>query len=331
MNIFITGTTGYIGQQLALKLADEGHQIHALVRSPEKSQLIQHKNISIYKGDLLDASSIEKAMQNCELVYHIAAYAKINLDPDIYYQMNVLGTDNVFRIAQTIGVKKVVYTSTAGVIGPSDHEPCKEYDIRTIPFFNDYETSKFISEEMALRYTRRGLDIVTVNPTRVYGPGFDSVSNAVTRYVRLYIRGLGRFLPGSGKKLGNYAFINDVVIGHQLAMEKGIPGERYILGGENVTYKYLFDLVGEIHGKRIWQVSIPAKLLIALVAIFSGVSRTLGFKPPLTPAWTKKYLYNWALSSEKAEKELGYVITPLKTGLQQTIEWIKKEINNDKQ
>jgi NAD+-dependent farnesol dehydrogenase len=324
MKIFITGATGYIGQHLALNLANEGHQIHALVRSPEKAFLIQHPNIEIFKGDLQDKDSIFKAMKGCSHVYHVAAYAAINPDISVYYKMNVEGTMYVFEAALHSGVSRIVFTSTAGVIGPSGEHPGSEYQWRMMPFFNEYESSKFIAEEMALRYCNRGLDIVIVNPTRVYGPGYDSVSNAVTRYVRLYLKGLGRFLPGSGEKLGNYAYVHDVVRGHTLAMEKGKTGERYILGGENVSYRELFGTVGDLNGRRIWQIEIPGRFLIAVVGFMSFLFRMVGTSPPLTPEWTKKYLYNWALSCQKAENELGYSITPLQQGLKETIVWIKQ-------
>lgn len=324
MKIFITGATGYIGQHLALHLANEGHQIHALVRSPEKAFLIQHPNIEIFKGDLQDKASILAAMKGCDQVYHVAAYAAINPDTSVYFTMNVEGTQYIFEAAHHCGVSRIVFTSTAGVIGPSGEQPGSEYAWRMMPFFNEYESSKFIAEEMALRYCSRGLDIVIVNPTRVYGPGYDSVSNAVTRYIRLYLKGIGRFLPGSGKKLGNYAYVHDVVRGHILAMEKGKPGERYILGGENVSYRKLFAMVGDINGHKIWQIEIPGKFLVAMVAFMSFLFRLVGASPPLTPEWTRKYLYDWALSCQKAENELGYTITPLHQGLNETIAWINQ-------
>ncbi|MCC5927846.1 MAG: SDR family oxidoreductase [Cyclobacteriaceae bacterium] len=324
MKIFITGATGYIGQHLALRLANDGHEIHALVRSPEKAHLIQHPNIKIFKGDIQDIDSVIAAMQGCRQVYHVAAYAAINPDTKVYFKMNVAGTQHILNAALSCGVNRIVFTSTAGVIGPSGEHPGSEYQWRMVPFFNEYESSKFIAEEMALRYCHNGLDIVIVNPTRVYGPGYDSVSNAVTRYIRLYIKGIGRFLPGSGKKLGNYAYVHDVVEGHILAMEKGKTGERYILGGENVSYRKLFGMVGELCGRRIWQIEISGRLLIAFVGIMSFLYRIVGASPPLTPEWTRKYLYDWALSCQKAENELGYRITPLQQGLNETIAWIKQ-------
>lgn len=328
MKIFITGATGYIGQQLALKLAEKGHELHALIRNPAKGEIIKHSRILTFKGDLLNPDSIARAMESCELVFHIGAYAAIDPNPKIYYDVNVKGTQNVFEEALKSGIKKVVYTSTGGIFGPSDPDPVSEYDFRKVPFFNDYETSKFIAEEMALRFCRKGLDVVIVNPTRVYGPGFDSVSNAVTRLTRLYLKGIGRFLPGNGQKIGNYAFVGDVVNGHLLAMDSGIPGERYILGGENVSYLHLFDLIGELSGKKLRLFQIPNFVLIFAVGLMSNTSKLVGLKPKVTTEWTRKYLYNWALSSEKAESELGYTITPLRSGMEKTIAWIRE--NNQK-
>src|SRR6478752_4105432 len=129
MKIFITGATGYIGNNLAKRLADEGHLVHALNRSSHKSALLDHENIKLFKGDITDPASVKNAMQNCEQVYHLAAYARVwAKDPSTYFKLNVEGTQHVLDAAKELGINDIVVTSTAGVLGPSGERPVKEDD-----------------------------------------------------------------------------------------------------------------------------------------------------------------------------------------------------------
>jgi nucleoside-diphosphate-sugar epimerase len=324
MRIFITGSTGYIGANLALKLANAGHTVHALVRSPENAVQLDHPNITLFKGDILDKASINKAIHSCEVVFHLAAYARVWAQaPATYFEINVDGTKNIMKAALENGVRKMVYTSTAGVIGPSYEQPSTEDTTRIVDFFNEYESSKIISENWALYYQKQGLDIVTVYPPRVYGPGVMSESNAVSKLIDQYISGKWRLMPGDGMRTGCYAYIDDVTDGHIKALEKGRPGERYILGGENVDYHQLFGLIRKHAGVRQRLYNVPMPLMLAFGQVQLLKHRITGKPPLLTPSWVKKYLYDWSLSSDKAIKELGYTITPLDEGIRQTVEWLK--------
>ncbi len=328
MKIFITGATGFIGSKLALQLANQGHKVHAIYRSQVKTEVIKHPNILTYKGDLYDAQSIETAMDGCKFVFHVAAYAKTwAKQRDTFYQYNVVGTQNVLDCAVKLGVQKVVVTSTAGVFSPSNQSPVAEDTPRTIPFFNDYESSKAQAEEMIKGYVKKGLYVVIVNPPRVYGPGILSDSNAVTKMIMLYAKGKFRILPGDGKSIGNYVFVDDVVNGHILAMEKGRNGERYILGGENHSYSDFFQVESQIIGKKYFQFKLPISVMLFISGAMTLAARWFGITPLITPNWVRKYLYNWELTSQKAIDELGYTITPLSEGISKTIEWMN--LNNN--
>lgn len=324
MRVFITGATGYIGANLALKLANAGHTVHALVRSPEKAVMLDHPNIKLFKGDLLDIASIHQAIQSCEAVFHLAAYARVWAeDPATYFEINVDGTKNVMQAALDAGAHKMVYTSTAGVLGPSYGQPSTEDTTRIVDFFNEYESSKIISENWALYYLKQGLEIVIVYPPRVYGPGVMSESNAVSKLIEQYIGGKWKLMPGDGRRTGCYAYIDDITDGHTKALENGTPGERYILGGENVDYHQLFELIRKHSGVRQKLFKVPMPLMLAFGQSQMLKNRLTGKPPLLTPSWVKKYLYDWSLSSEKAIKELGYTITPLDEGIRQTVNWLK--------
>lgn len=326
MKVFITGATGFIGSHLALKLARRGYTVHALCRSLEKAARLAHKNIVVFKGDILDRESLEKAIKSTQQGYHLAALARAwAKDPQEFFRVNVSGTVNVLDAALKNGVKRVVLTSTAGVLGPSSSEPLDETSLNTRDFFNEYERAKYLMEQRAREYLSRGLGVVVVSPPRVYGPGVLSQSNSVTRMVRAYLRGKWRIIPGSGRKLGNYAYVDDVVEGHLLAMEKGRPGEKYNLGGVDVSYSEFFRTLARVSGKRQVMVKVPVFLMVWASWLMERWAELSGQLPLITPCWVKKYfLYDWQVSSKKAAQELGYTITPLEVGLKKTIAWLRE-------
>lgn len=327
MKYFITGATGFIGSNLAQKLASRGNEIRALVRDKSKAlRTLNHENIKWFYGTLDDKDTLKEAMEGIDGVFHLAAYAKPwAKDPTTYNRINLIGTLNIFEIAKEQKVGRIVFTSTGGTFGPSLNEPLSEAAPRYYDFFNEYESTKFMGEKKAKDYVLEGMDIVIVHPTRVYGPGLISKSNAITLLVKRYFKGTWWFIPGNGKMKGNYVYIDDVVNGHILAMQKGEKGEQYILGGENASYLRLFHLIRENSGKKYPLIPIPVPLLIVFTYIQMLFSRLVGRPPLLPPKWVKKYMYNWELSSKKAREGLGYSVTSLNEGLSHTVGWIKKE------
>lgn len=326
MTIFITGATGYIGNKLAKRLADEGHTIHALCRSKEKASLLDHENIKTFEGDIINKTSIIEAMRNCQQVYHLAAYARVwAKDPLTFYRLNVEGTENVLDAARELGINNIVVTSTAGVLGPSKDRPVKEDDERIGNTLNEYEETKTQAEVICREYCNKySMRVVIVNPPRVYGPGVESESNAVTRLIKLYVRGKWRILPGDGKRTGSYVHVDDVVNGHILAMQKGRSGERYILSGANVSYIEFFDALAWITGKKVNLFRLPVWIMTVAGFGMMLYTKITGNPPLLTPKWIRKYSYDWSLNCEKAQHELGYTYRSLEQGLRETVEWVKQ-------
>jgi nucleoside-diphosphate-sugar epimerase len=329
MKIFITGATGYIGNNLAKRLADEGHTIHALNRSSEKAYLLNHDNIQLFEGDITDPASLKNAMKGCEQVYHLAAYARVwAKDPAIYHRLNVESTRHVLDAARHHEINEIVFTSTAGVLGPSGKRPVRENDKRIGDILNEYEETKTQAEAMCRDYCNKyGMRIVIVNPPRVYGPGVESESNALTKLAKLYVQGKWRILPGDGKRTGSYVHVDDVVNGHILAMEKGRGGERYTLSGVNASYSEFFNILANVSGKKVTLFPMPVWLMVLAGYGMVGYTKLTGKPPLLTPKWIKKYLYDWSLSCEKAEQELGYTYRSLEQGLRETVDWVKLQLN----
>jgi nucleoside-diphosphate-sugar epimerase len=328
MKIFITGGTGFIGRRLTEKLVSLGHEVILLLRDPAKAASYDNGKVQYILGDIFNREALIKGMAGCDLVFHMAAYTKPgSADPSIPYKINVTGTVNVLETATACHVKKIVLTSTGGTMGYSQNgNPVNELTNSEPQFNTIYEKTKFEAERIATEYSDRGIDIVIVNPTRVYGPGILSKSNSLTKLIKLYISGLWRILPGSGKSIGNYVYINDVVDGHILAARSGIKGERYILGGENLTFRELFDITGEISGKKRVLFPLPSVIMKVIIKSALFISWITGKPPFITSGWLDKYMNDWIMSSDKAVNELGYRITPFRTGVAETITWINKVV-----
>lgn len=328
MKVLVTGSTGFLGVPLCLELARRGIAVNALARSVSKSTPLRHPMIEVVQGDVLAPESLEKAAEGCDCIFHLAAYTKVwESEPNQSRKINVGGTENVLLAAQKAGVKRVVITSTAGVIGPSPQKGVL-VDEETNPhpvLTTEYERTKLESERLALTYVEKGIDVVITNPTRIFGPGPLTPSNSVTRVVKTYGEGKWRFIPGDGKSIGNYVYLDDVVKGLILAMEKGVPGERYILGGSNLSYLELFALLSELTGKRQWMLNIPLGPMQFFALTQVWLAKWFKIPPLITPEFVKKYSKDWLVSSKKAQTELGYSVISIQEGLEKTWQWLQHQ------
>ncbi|MBN1820820.1 MAG: SDR family NAD(P)-dependent oxidoreductase [Prolixibacteraceae bacterium] len=324
MKIMVTGSTGSIGAHLVKVLSEQGHTVHVLARSLEKAKNLNFKNIISFKGDITDKASIDAAIKGCQQVYHLAAFAKVwAKDTGTFYRINVEGTENILKSAVENKVEKVVVTSTAGIYGPSLTSIVNERKIREIDFFNEYEGSKTYAESRIKDYVNLyGLNVVIVSPTRVYGPFIFGEPSSTTLLINKFVNQGWRILPGTGKEIGNYAFMEDVVEGHILAMEKGKSGETYILGGENCSYNDFFKILRNVSGIKRNMIKVPIwiQIFIARFQLFMAI--WFGKEPAITPKWIAKGKYNWEVSSDKAVQDLSYKITPLNEGLKKTMTYI---------
>lgn len=325
MKTFITGANGYIGTRLVKRLLRDGHEVNVMIRNPKDATELVNKGAQLFSGDIFSDKKLLEGMQDCDVVFHLAAFAKpFSKDPDIPYRTNVEGTKSVLNSARKAGVKRVVVTSTAGTMGYSRTGGIVDENTNIDPdYHTEYERTKSISEKVSFAIAGDGLDVIVVNPSRVFGPGKLSKSNSITRIMKLYGQGLWRIVPGDGSAIGNYAFIDDVVEGHILAARNGKSGQRYILGGENVSFDDLFDTLGKAYGSKRKMIKVSAGNL-KRIASFSGFFLELAGRPPLIPPnWIDKYLRNWNLSCNKAISDLSYTVTPFNKAIEETVKWMK--------
>ena len=324
MRVFVSGATGFIGKRLVKHLANENITVHALVRSVEKTLEFNHHNIQCFAGDICDAGTIENAMRGCQYAFHLAAYARVwSKDKSIYRRVIYDGTINLLEAALKCRIKKVVIVSTAGVFGPSEpDEPIDENTHRKVDYFSLYEKYKDRVDRYIIATYRDKINFCIVCPTRVYGPGELSESNSVTKMIKMYHSGKFWFLPGDGSSIGNYVYVDDVLKGIMLALHKGKRGERYILGGENITYGEFFQRLSGISGIKHKQVKLPVPIIMFAAHIMQLGAILFRCSPLITPGWARKYLHNWYVSDEKARSALDYRPMSLKSGLKKTLVWL---------
>jgi farnesol dehydrogenase len=325
MKCFVTGATGFIGSNLVKKLLTDGNKVHILSRSQDAEKLFDKKDITIFNGDLLDTKMIDKAMKGCDIVFHMAAYANIwSKDKTLAFKTNVQGTQNILDAALKNKIKKVVFTSSAATLPPSkEKEEVDESFPQPETYLTDYEITKREAETLCVDYCKKGLDVVIVNPTRVFGPGFLNKSNSVTIMIKNYVKGIWRIIPGDGSQIGNYVYIDDVIKGHIMAMQKGTPGEKYILGGTNASYNDFFKVLAQVTKKNYSMIHFPFSIMLFISRFELFMAEKFNKKPLITPPWVKRYLQNRPVSSKKSMDELTYTITPLPEAMQKTIQWLQ--------
>jgi farnesol dehydrogenase len=244
-------------------------------------------------------------------------------DKSAYYQVNVTGTENVLSVAAALPAGKVIVISTAGVLPPSEkNHLTNENTPRRPALYTEYEKTKNDAEQLAFAYQRKGLPVVVMNPTRVFGPGPVDDSNSATMMVRDYILGKWKIIPGNGKGTMNYVYIDDAVTGMITAMEVAQPGSQYIIGGENADYDQFFALIKELSGIDHSLYHIPYTIVRGVAWWEDTKTKWFKIKPLITSEWIKKLPYDWSKDVSKASQELNYHPRSLKQGLRQTIEWL---------
>ena len=329
MKIFVTGSTGYIGQKLALAAAEKGWTVHALVRNLNSKFIPVHPNIILFKGDIKNKMSIEKAMKGCVYVFHTAAFTKEGDDQNPEFEkVNVQGTQNVLHVALSEKIQRFVFTGSCSVYGPSDQWPISEENEDKIKPTTSYALSKYKAEKLVKEFTKKGLWSVIVFPTRIYGPGNFTEGNPITRLINNISKNKISFFPYSPGIKGNYAFVDDVVNGHFLALEKGFSGEKYFLGGEHLTYKKFFTEIRRLSASKTILIPVPKWILKLFVRIYYMFLRFLGKKPRVSPKHIDRIWENRLFSNQKAKDCLGFTTTSFEIGIQKTVSFLKSKNDN---
>jgi len=323
MLIFLTGATGFLGSHVARVLAEQGADLRLLVRPTSNLKNLEGLNAETATGDLRDPASLEKAMSGCEVVFHVAADYRLWVrDPGEMYCSNVEGTRSVFEAARKNGVRCVVYTSSVATIGfRGNGQPADEDSpVSLADMIGHYKRSKFMAEQIALEAGRGAMRVVTVNPTTPVGE--QDIKPTPTG--RIIVDFLKRKFPAYVETGLNLVDARECARGHIAALEKGRSGERYILGGENLTLKQILDRLGAISGLPSPTVKLPYFVAYAAAAVDETVNgRILGHEPRATVETVRMGRKKMWASSAKAERELGWKTVPVEGALKRAVDWFQ--------
>ncbi len=320
MKILITGATGYLGGHVAARLRSAGHTILALAR-PGRESSVPPGCLAV-TGDVLDSASLDRALEGCDALVHMAALVKMWVrDRREFDRVNVEGLAAVLNAAQRRRVRRILCTSTIGALGPTGPAPRDEtFERSEFRFRTEYERTKWVADRLLRERAAEGLPVVTVYPGVVYGAGAVTQGNLLDGVFRDYLAGRLKVRLGRAPSRICYAYADDVAEGHRLALERGTPGEGYILGGENVTQDELFALLFELSGRRPPRTALPFWAAEAGGRALRAWARLTGRPPAITDGAIATFRHHWAYSSDRAIKDLGYRITPLREGLRRTLE-----------
>ena len=329
-NILITGGTGFIGIPLVKKLHELGHKLKLLIRESSNTTPFKELNdIDYVIGDVQDISSLEKAVNKVDAIYHLAAYTGIwAKDKSIYYDVNVKGTENVVNVALENNLK-LFYVSSFTALGPTPQEPVDETH-ENEDFFMEYEKSKFQAKKLVKSYIPKGLKVMMFYPGIVYGPGdFNIFGRMLFDVMRGKMFPLG-ICPGKGESMTCLSYVYDTsnVLADVINRED-LFGEDFILGGENVRFKEYLDLIAKI-GRDKKAIKLPFIFAMAYAWLLEVKAKFNKKSPYLTRPTLRAIKYHRSYSSKKAINKLGYKITPLKEGLEETINWYKEYIEEGK-
>jgi dihydroflavonol-4-reductase len=323
MLAFLTGATGFLGSHVARVLAEQGANLRLLVRPTSNLKNLEELTAETATGDLRDPASLEKAMQGCDTVFHVAADYRLWLrDPQEMYRSNVEGTRAILAAARKNNIRAVVYTSSVATMGfTGNGRPADEDSpVSLADMIGHYKRSKFMAEQIALEAGRSGLRVVTVNPTTPVGEQ-DIKPTPTGRIVLDFLK--GKF-PAYVETGLNLVDVRDCALGHVAALEKGKTGERYILGGENLTLKQILDKLGVISGLPSPKVKLPYFVAYAAGFVDEAITgRLLNREPRATVETVRMGKKKMWITSDKAERELGWKSLPADNALRRAVEWFR--------
>jgi dihydroflavonol-4-reductase len=323
MLAFVTGATGFLGSHVARVLAAQGAALRLLVRPTSNLRNLEGLKAETATGDLRDAASLQKAMTGCDTVFHVAADYRLWVeDPDEMYRSNVGGTRAILEAARNRGVERVVYTSSVATMGftRDGHPADEESPVSLADMIGHYKRSKFMAEQVAMEAGRSGLHVVTVNPTTPVGE--QDVKPTPTG--RIVVDFLKRKFPAYVDTGLNLVDVRECARGHIAALEKGKPGQRYILGGENLTLKQILDKLGHLTGLPSPKVKLPYFFALATGVVDETITgRLFGREPRATVDTVRMGKKKMFASSAKAERELGWRIVPVEDALRRAVDWFR--------
>ena len=322
MTTLVTGATGFIGANLVRCLVERGQAVRVLVRGHSDMRNLATLPVDVVYGDLRDVASLRQALQECQTLYHAAAYYSLWTPvPQDMYAINVEGTTNLLRLALEFGVEKVVYTSSVATVGlPADGSPGDETMwVQPEHAVGHYKRSKVLAEKQALDLCQQGLPLVIVNPAAPIGPW----DIKPTPTGKIIVDFLQRRLPAYLDTGLNLIDVHDVAQGHVLAAQYGTIGERYILGNQNMTLRDILQLAAQVSGGSPPRWRIPYGMALAAGYVSEAIAWCIQ-RPPLVPLtgvrMARRPMY---FTAQKAIRELGLPQSPIPEAMQQAVQWFR--------
>ncbi|APZ44549.1 NAD-dependent dehydratase [Acidihalobacter ferrooxydans] len=318
----ITGANGFVGSAVARDLLAHGHRVRVLVREGSDRRNLDGLPVEIVPGDLLDVHSLDAALDGCDALFHVAAaYRLWTPDPDLLYRVNVDGTRLLMEAALRAGVERIVYTSSVATLGlRSDGQPADETTpVMLADMIGHYKRSKYLAEEALSRMVEtHALPAVIVNPSTPVGPR-DIRPTPTGRLIRDAATGRMPAYVDTGL---NIVHVDDVAAGHRLAFEHGRPGERYVLGGENLTLREILVHIAVLSGRQPPRLRLPHAAVLPVAHIAEAWARlTRGAEPQVTVDGIRLARKQMFFSSAKAERELGYTHRPAAEALADAVRY----------
>ena len=322
MRALVTGATGFVGSAVARALLLAGWQVRALARKDSPVRNLQQLAVEIAAGDLADRPSLERALGDCEALFHVAADYRLGArDPDQLYRTNVEGTHNILDASRAAGVARIVYTSSVATIGlPADGSPGNEdTPVALADMIGHYKRSKYLAEQLVGEAARAGTAVVIVNPSTPIGPGdikptptgqmvLDAASGRMPAYVDTGL---------------NIVHVDDVAAGHLLAFHRGRPGERYILGGEDMTLREILGDIASLVGRKPPRIRLPRAALLPVAYVAEGYARVTGHSTRITVEGVRMARKRMFFSSQKAARELGYQWRAPSRAFEDAVLWLR--------
>jgi dihydroflavonol-4-reductase len=321
--VLVTGATGFLGWHIARRLVERGERVRLLVRDAVRSvaALRDLPGAEVARGDLRDADSVGRAVAGCGIVYHAAAdYRLWAPQPEEMYRSNVEGTRHVLEAARRSGVERCIYTSTVGCIGiPENGVGDEDVEVSLEAMAGPYKRSKFLAEQVALEFARDGFPVVIVNPTAPLGD-HDFRPTPTGRIVVDFLRGAMPAFLDTGL---NVAYAGDVAEGHFAACERGKIGERYILGGENLTLRQIFEKLAAVTGRKAPRMRIPYAVAYAAGVASTSWAAVTGKEPRAPLDGVRMARKKMWVRHDKAARELGYRARPAVDALRAAADWFQ--------
>ncbi len=321
MNVFLTGATGFVGSHVARAYAAQGADLRLLTRSSSNLASLEGINAETVVGDLRDVASLRSALTGCDALVHVAADYRLWVpDPIDMYKANVDGTRELLKLAREVGVQRVVYTSSVATMGftKTDTIVDETTPVSEAAMIGHYKRSKWLAEQEAIAAARAGQHVMILNPTTPIG----AMDRKPTPTGRIVVDFLNRNFPAYVDTGLNLVDVAEIARMHIVALDHGTPGERYILGGENLTLKQILDRMGAISGLPSPTTKVPHAVAMAYAFFEENFTGRLLKKEPraTVEAVRMGQKMMWA-SSAKAERELGLQVKPVDDALKSAMEW----------